>query len=180
MESGSEGVADGDHIHSQGYGRGSSLFQLNLLRENLTTAELRCARIVEGLLFRLYLYSNTLKANATSFLHFDWMVSIYGRKIAAASGANGSRLLAPGLAGSQKFPSPDARHGWLYNRCLAAVNVNLLAQLSQTDGIHRCISLNTVHFEQKLQLSQNNSALWKLPRQQFSRGSGRTEPLLSC
>lgn len=60
MESGSEGVADGDHIHPQWCGRGASLFQLNLLRENLTTTELRCARIVEGLLFRLYLYSNIL------------------------------------------------------------------------------------------------------------------------
>ena len=58
MESGIEGVADGDRIHSQWYGS-AGLFQLNLLSENLTTAERRCARIVEGLLFR-YLYSNTL------------------------------------------------------------------------------------------------------------------------
>ena len=57
---GARELQTGDRIHSQWYGRGSSLFQLNLLRENLTTAELRCARIVEGLLFRLYLYSNTL------------------------------------------------------------------------------------------------------------------------
>lgn len=99
-----------------------------------------------------------LKANATLFLHFDWMVSIYGRKIAAASGANGSQLLVPGLAGSQKFPSPDARHGWLYNRCLAAVNVNLLAQLSQTDRGSTDV-LNTVHFEQKLQLSEQLCSL---------------------
>lgn len=44
-----DGVAAGDHIHSQRYGRGSSLFQLNLLRENLTTAELRRAHVVGGL-----------------------------------------------------------------------------------------------------------------------------------
>jgi len=48
MESRSEGVADGDRIHSKRCGRGSSLFQLNLLRENLTTAELQHAHTHGG------------------------------------------------------------------------------------------------------------------------------------
>lgn len=41
-------------------GEESSLFQLNPLRENPTTTELQCAHIVEGSLFRLCPYSNTL------------------------------------------------------------------------------------------------------------------------
>lgn len=43
-----------------GCGRGSRLLQLNLLRENLTTAELWHVHLVEGVLLQLYLYSNAL------------------------------------------------------------------------------------------------------------------------
>lgn len=65
-----------------------------------------------------------LKAHASLVLLFDWMVSIYGRKIAAVNGAVGSQLLEPEVPFSLVLSMVG---------CTAAVNVNLLAQLSQTN-----------------------------------------------
>lgn len=106
MESGSEGAADRDRIHSRWCGRGSSPFQLNP-----TTAVLQCAHIVEGFLFHCTCTvtpSPALKAGTTLFLHFDWMISTHGREAAASSGVVGSS----GCQGSQ---APGAPRGWRHN-----------------------------------------------------------------
>lgn len=113
MESGSEGAADRDHIHSRWCGRGSSPFQLNLLRENPTTAVLQCAHIAEGFLFHCTCTvtpSPALKAGTTLFLHFGWMISTHGRKAAASSGVAG--WCSSGCQGSQ---APPALWGWRHN-----------------------------------------------------------------
>lgn len=85
MERESLAVADRDQAHSKWCGRGSRLLQLNLLRENLTTAELWCVHIAEGA--AVPVVNCTVMplpalqvANATFFSYYDWMVSIPGGK----------------------------------------------------------------------------------------------------
>lgn len=132
MESGSEGAADRDHIHSRWCGRGSSPFRLNLLRENPTTAVLQCAHIVEGFLFHCTCTvtpSPALKAGTTLFLHFGWMISTHGRKAAASSGVVGWQQRVPGLPGP---PCP---------RCSVGLAAQPVLLLSPSACWHSCLRL---------------------------------------
>lgn len=128
MESGSEGAADRDRIHSRWCGRRSSPFQLNP-----TTAVLQCAHIVEGFLFHCTCTvtpSPALKAGTTLFLHFDWMISTHGREAAASSGVVGWQQRVPGL------PGP---------RCSAGLAAQPVLLLSPSACWHSCLRLTGTH-----------------------------------
>lgn len=84
-----------------GCGRGSRLLQLNLLRENLTTAELWHVHLVEGVLLQLYLYSNALACPEGGKCHLFFHIltgwSAYMGESSSCWGVSGSQLLAAGL-----------------------------------------------------------------------------------
>lgn len=158
MKSGSEGAADRDHIHSQWCGRGSSLFQLNLLRENPARAVLQCTHIVAGFLFHCTCTvppSPALKAGTPWFCILTGQSAHLGEKQQLQ---RCSWLAAVGV----RAPRPPLPRGAGGTTRPAAVTPSLLAQLSQANG-------NTAHSEQ---LSQKSSAPQELPQQQFSRQAG--------
>lgn len=144
MERESLGVADRDRAHSKWCGRGSRLLQVNLLRENLTTAELWCVHVVEGVLLQLYLYSNALACPEGGKCHLffhvftGWTAYMWGKQ--QLLGCEWFTAAGSRLDESQWFPSLMLMAGSRHNP--TAIHVSWLADLRLT-GSRRCIGITS-------------------------------------